>query len=49
VGVGRGSEVLDTLVDAHERDLRKKLDRHGSGALIHTIRGVAYRLGSDEP
>jgi DNA-binding response OmpR family regulator len=43
------SEVLDNLVDAHVSHLRKKVDREASVPLIHTIRGVGYRLGPDEP
>jgi DNA-binding response OmpR family regulator len=43
------SEVLDNLVDAHVSHLRKKVDREASAPLIHTIRGVGYRLGLDEP
>ena len=45
------SDVLDNLVDAHVSHLRKKIDRGPSGPLIHTVRGVGYRLGpgsSDE-
>jgi DNA-binding response OmpR family regulator len=43
------SEVLDNLVDVHVSHLRKKIDRETSVPLIHTIRGVGYRLGPDEP
>ena len=39
------SEVLDNLVDAHVSHLRKKIDRGTSVPLIHTVRGVGYRLG----
>jgi DNA-binding response OmpR family regulator len=42
------SEVLDNLVDAHVSHLRKKVDREASVPLIHTVRGVGYRLGPDE-
>jgi DNA-binding response OmpR family regulator len=41
------SEVLDNLVDAHVSHLRKKVDRATSVPLIHTVRGVGYRLGPD--
>jgi DNA-binding response OmpR family regulator len=41
------SEVLDNLVDAHVSHLRKKIDRGTSVPLIHTVRGVGYRLGPD--
>jgi DNA-binding response OmpR family regulator len=39
------SEVLDNLVDAHVSHLRKKIDQGASVPLVHTIRGVGYRLG----
>ena len=39
------SDVIDNLVDAHVSHLRKKIDRSGSRPLIHTVRGVGYRLG----
>jgi len=39
------SEVLDNLLDVHVSHLRNKLDREASVPLIHTIRGVGYRLG----
>ena len=39
------SEVLDNLLDAHVSHLRKKIDREANVPLIHTIRGVGYRLG----
>src|SRR5437867_6199028 len=43
------SDVLDNLVDAHVSHLRKKIDRGMTLALIHTVRGVGYRLGPDSP
>jgi DNA-binding response OmpR family regulator len=42
------SEVLDNLVDVHVSHLRRKLDREASIQLLHTIRGVGYRLGPEE-
>src|SRR5436190_14982623 len=42
------SEVLDNLLDAHVSHLRKKIDREASVPLIHTVRGVGYRLGSPD-
>ena len=42
------SVVIDNLVDAHVSHLRKKIDRGGSPALIHTVRGFGYRLGPIE-
>ncbi|PYM05530.1 MAG: DNA-binding response regulator [Candidatus Rokuibacteriota bacterium] len=43
------SEVLDNLLDAHVSHLRKKIDREASVPLIHTVRGVGYRLGPPDP
>ncbi len=43
------SEVLDNLVDVHVSHLRKKIDRVGGPALIHTVRGFGYRLGLPDP
>ena len=39
------SEVLDNLLDVHVSHLRNKIDYGASVPLIHTIRGVGYRLG----
>jgi DNA-binding response OmpR family regulator len=41
-------EVLDNLVDVHVSHLRKKIDDGASVPLIHTVRGVGYRLGPAE-
>ena len=38
------SEVFDNLVDVHVSHLRKKIDQAATVPLIHTIRGVGYRL-----
>jgi DNA-binding response OmpR family regulator len=38
-------EALDNLVDVHLSHLRKKIDDGASVPLIHTVRGVGYRLG----
>jgi DNA-binding response OmpR family regulator len=44
------SEVLDNLLDAHVSHLRKKIDQGAAVPLVHTIRGVGYRLGlPDDP
>jgi DNA-binding response OmpR family regulator len=43
------SDVLDNLVDAHVSHLRKKIDREARVQLVHTIRGVGYRLAPEEP
>jgi DNA-binding response OmpR family regulator len=43
------SDVLDNLVDAHVSHLRRKLDRDADVQLIHTVRGVGYRLSAEEP
>src|SRR5207245_1948137 len=39
------AEVLDNLLDVHVSHLRNKIDHGASVPLIHTIRGVGYRLG----
>src|SRR5499427_2129056 len=39
----QASDVDDNLVDVHVSHLRKKIDRSGSPALIHTVRGFGYR------
>ena len=33
---------LDNVIDVHIARLRKKIDKDGSPALIHTIRGVGF-------
>ena len=43
------SEVLDNLVDVHLSHLRKKIDYGDRSPLIHTIRGLGYRLGPEQP
>ena len=35
---------LDNLIDAHIRNLRRKIDHPGVQPLIHTIRGQGFRL-----
>jgi two-component system OmpR family response regulator len=36
------------LIDVHIAQLRRKLQSHGHGALIQTIRGVGYRVGDGD-
>jgi DNA-binding response OmpR family regulator len=43
------SAVLDNLVEAHVSHLRTKLEGPTGTPLIHTIRGVGYRLGPEKP
>jgi two-component system, OmpR family, response regulator AdeR len=38
------SEALERVVDAHCKNLRRKLDEAGVGELLETVRGVGYRL-----
>jgi DNA-binding response OmpR family regulator len=40
---------LTNVIDVYINQLRRKLDRPGTPTLIHTIRGVGYRLGEDAP
>ncbi len=42
------TEVLDNLLDVHVSHLRNKIDHGASVPLIHTIRGVGYRLGQPD-
>jgi len=38
---------LDNVIDVQMMRLRRKVDREGSERIIHTIRGLGYRLGGD--
>jgi len=40
-------EPPDNLIDQHMHRLRKKVDAAGESALIRTVRGVGYWIGSD--
>lgn len=40
------SEALERVVDAHLASVRRKLDAAHAGGLLHTVRGVGYRLES---
>jgi DNA-binding response OmpR family regulator len=44
----QAADVLDNLVDVHVKNLRKKTERESGAPLIHTIRGIGYRLSPDE-
>jgi DNA-binding response OmpR family regulator len=44
----QAAEVLDNLVDVHVKNLRKKTERETEAPLIHTVRGIGYRLSPDE-
>jgi two-component system OmpR family response regulator len=35
------------VIDVHVSRLRRKLDEGGGGALLHTVRGMGYRLGPE--
>lgn len=39
---------LDNLIDAHIRNLRRKIDRPGDKQLIHTVRGRGFRLTTSD-
>jgi len=39
-------DTLTNLVDVHVSHLRRKIDTEGRPALIHTVRGRGYRLGT---
>ncbi|MEF2279735.1 response regulator transcription factor [Deinococcus sp. YIM 134068] len=38
------SDALERVVDAHLASVRRKLDAVRAGGLLHTVRGVGYRL-----
>lgn len=38
---------LDNVIDVQMMRLRRKIDRDGSDRLIHTLRGLGYRLGGE--
>lgn len=42
------SDALERTVDSHISNLRKKLSEASVSAMLAGIRGVGYRLGSDE-
>jgi DNA-binding response OmpR family regulator len=44
----QATEVLDNLVDVHVKNLRRKTERETGVPLIHTVRGIGYRLSPDE-
>jgi two-component system copper resistance phosphate regulon response regulator CusR len=39
---------LDNVIDVQMMRLRRKVDTEGAERLIHTVRGVGYRLGGDK-
>jgi two-component system response regulator AdeR len=40
------SDALERVVDAHLKNLRKKLEAVGAGSMIETVFGMGYRLVS---
>jgi two-component system copper resistance phosphate regulon response regulator CusR len=38
---------LDNVIDVQIMRLRRKVDREGTERLIHTLRGLGYRLGKE--
>ena len=38
------SDALERVVDAHLKNLRRKLDDNGVGEMLETVRGIGYRL-----
>ena len=38
---------LDNVIDVQLMRLRKKVDADGAEKLIHTLRGLGYRLGKE--
>jgi DNA-binding response OmpR family regulator len=46
--VGRATP-LDNVIDVHIARLRRKIDSTGALRLIHTVRGIGFCLGENEP
>ena len=42
------SDALERVVDVHLKNLRRKLESSGAENLLETVRGVGYRLWSEE-
>ncbi|MGC2129463.1 MAG: response regulator transcription factor [Candidatus Aquilonibacter sp.] len=42
----RSSETISNVVDVYVRRLRVKIDVDGEPALLHTVRGLGYRMGT---
>lgn len=42
----RTSETTSNVVDVYVRRLRVKIDAEGETPLIHTVRGIGYRIGA---
>jgi DNA-binding response OmpR family regulator len=38
---------LDNVIDVQMMRLRRKVDGEGAERLIHTLRGIGYRLGRE--
>jgi len=47
--VAHRATPLDNVLEVHVARLRKKLDQAGLPPLIHTVRGIGYRLSRREP
>src|SRR5581483_9994864 len=45
----RRATPLDNVIDVQMTRLRRKVDAHGVGRLIHTVRGVGFVLREGEP
>jgi len=43
------SSTLSNVIDVHIARLRRKLDLPGARPLVHTVRGVGFRLSEDAP
>jgi DNA-binding response OmpR family regulator len=39
---------LDNVIDVQMMRLRRKVDVEGAERLIHTLRGVGYRMGKEQ-
>ena len=45
----RDSDRVSNVLDVYARRLRKKLTEDGEPQLLHTLRGLGYRLESPDP
>lgn len=46
---GASEDPLTNIVDVYIRRLRAKIDTDGAAPLIHTVRGLGYRLEAPDP
>jgi two-component system, OmpR family, response regulator len=42
----RSSDVVSNVIDVYVSRLRAKITSQGESQLLHTVRGIGYRLGA---